>query len=222
MILHGSNLPSWYVISIFIVELYRDESILKWLLKHVRCSLGSWKRLVKWIQILSFPPFLNFRKWTKMGWHHRWWPNLAQTSQIWRFSRIFCAALATWFRLGKDSIRITVKSCQSHKGKTNLWQNSKRISDKLRAARSASTKILCASKLLNSTRFFNMLSMTSWPASRMLPYFGSPWPNRCFQEKRQLFGVWVSSASFETDMYIDPIGTTLPQNSMVKKKQMFL
>ena len=112
MILHGSNLPSWYVISIFIVEVYRDESILKWL-KHVRCSLGSWKRLVKWIQILPFPPFLNFRKWTKMGWHHRWWPNLAQTSQIWRFSRIFCAALATWFRLGKDSIRITVKSCQN-------------------------------------------------------------------------------------------------------------
>ena len=155
--------------------------VLKWL-KHVRCSLGSWKRLVKWIQILSFPPFLNFRKWTKMGWHNRWWPNLAQTSQIWRFSRIFCAALATWFRLGKDSIRITVKSCQNKEKRIfSKIKNESLTNCGQHPSASISIKILCGSKLLDSTiGFFNMLSMTSSPASRMLPYFGSPWPTfRC-------------------------------------------
>ena len=136
MILHGSNLPSWYVISIFIVEVYRDESILKWL-KHVRCSLGSWKRLVKWIQILlmilPFPPFLSFsgQKWPRPpksgdfpGSSAQLWPPVASTWQ--RFHQNYCEIIYIYiiyiiFWPSWNHAKIRENETLA-KFKTNLWQ----------------------------------------------------------------------------------------------------
>ena len=146
-------------------------------------------------------------------------PNLAIFQDL---LRSFGHLISTWQRFHQNYCEIMPKSQRKNESLAK-FKNESLTNCGQHPSASISIKILCGSKLLDSTiGFFNMLSMTSSPASRMLPYFGSPWPNRCFQEKRQLFGVWVSSARFKTDMYIDPRGTTLPQNSMVKKNQMFL
>ena len=191
-------------------EMIETCEMLTWLMETTRTADTA----------TTFPTFPSLQKvnknvvasWIDGG---RIWP---QTSQIWRFSRIFCAALATCrFSLGKDSIRIGVLSCQNvpksqrkNESLTNYEHHHQHPTASINPLRNCLTPQLDFSIICQA-----------WPSDKAHPGCSHILIRRgqtCPQKKGQLFGVLVFSARIETDMSIDPVATTFPQNVILKTR----